>query len=215
MGDSHIFLSARLAKELNGHVLDQYINPGNPLAHYDGTAEEIVEQVGGKLDYMIMSAGTGGTISGTAKKLKEKIPGVKIVAVDPYGSILAEPDSMNDGSARTGQKRLTAYQVEGIGYDFIPTVLDRSVADYWVKTDDDEALLIGSSCGSTMAGAYRFIKENNIGKDKRVAVLFADSSRNYMSKMMSDEWITKTGFDVEPIHRAANEKGFYAKHFGL
>merc|ERR1712039_1066189 len=225
--DSHIFLSARLAKELNGHVLDQYINPGNPLAHYDGTAEEIVEQTGGKLDYMIMTAGTGGTISGTAKKLKEKIPGVQIVAVDPYGSILAEPDSLNDGSKRTGQGRLTAYQVEGIGYDFVPTVLDRSVADYWVKTDDDEAfasmraivrhegLLIGSSCGSTMAGAYRFIKQNNIGKDKRVAVLFADSSRNYMSKMMDDEWITKTGFDVEPIHRAANEKGFYAKHFGL
>merc|ERR1712187_665811 len=180
--DSHIFLSARLARDLNGHVLDQYLNPGNPLAHYDGTGEEIIEQTGGKLDYMIMSAGTGGTISGTAKKLKEKIPGVKIVAVDPYGSILAEPDSLNDGSARTGQKRLTAYQVEGIGYDFIPTVLDRQVADYWVKTDDDEAfaamrsivrhegLLIGSSCGSTMAGAYRFIKENKIGKDKRVAV---------------------------------------------
>merc|ERR1712226_926692 len=225
--DSHIFLSARLAKELNGHVLDQYINPGNPLAHYDGTAEEIVEQVGGKLDYMIMSAGTGGTISGTAKKLKEQIPDVKIVGVDPYGSILAEPDSMNDGSARTGQKRLTAYQVEGIGYDFIPTVLDRDVADYWVKTDDDEAfamirsivrhegLLIGSSSGSTMAGAFRFIKENKIGADKRVAVLFADSSRNYMSKMMDDAWITKTGFDMEPIDRSLSEKGFYAEHFGV
>merc|ERR1712066_1072816 len=225
--DSHIFLSARLAKDLNGHVLDQYKNAGNPLAHYDGTAEEIIEQTDGKLDYMIMSAGTGGTISGVAKKLKEKIPDVKIVAVDPYGSILAIPDSMNDGSSRTGQKRLTAYQVEGIGYDFIPTVLDRGVADHWVKSDDDEAfamirsivrhegLLIGSSCGSTMAGAYRFIKENNIGSDKRVAVLFADSSRNYMSKMMDDDWITKTGFDVEPMHRAVNEKGFYAKHFGL
>merc|ERR1719217_1750713 len=93
--DSHIVLAARLAKDLNGHVLDQYINPGNPLAHYDGTAEEIIEQTGGKLDYMIMSAGTGGTLSGTAKKLKEKIPGVQIVGVDPYGSILAEPDNMN------------------------------------------------------------------------------------------------------------------------
>merc|ERR1712203_466134 len=225
--DSHIFLSARLAKDLNGHVLDQYINPGNPLAHYDGTAEEIVEQVGGKLDYMIMSAGTGGTVTGTEKKLKEKIPGIKIVAVDPYGSILAQPDSMNNGSVRTGQKRLTAYQVEGIGYDFIPTVLDREVADYWVKTDDDEAfasmraivrhegLLIGSSCGSTMAGAYRFIKENKIGKDKRVAVLFADSSRNYMSKMMDDDWITRTGFDVETTVKAATEKGYYAKHFEI
>merc|ERR1712110_317038 len=223
--DSHIFLSARLAKDLNGHVLDQYKNAGNPLAHYDGTAEEIVEQTGGKLDYMIMTAGTGGTISGTAKKLKGKIPDVKIVAVDPYGSILAVPDSMNDGSARTGQKRLTAYQVEGIGYDLIPTVLDRNVADYWVKTDDDEAfamiraivrhegLLIGSSSGSCMAGAHRFIKENNIGKGKRVAVLFADSSRNYMSKMMDDDWISRTGFDMEPINRAVHEKGFYAKHF--
>jgi len=223
--DSHIFLSARLAKDLNGHVLDQYKHPGNPLAHYDGTAEEIIEQTGGKLDYMILSAGTGGTVSGVAKKLKEKIPGVKIVAVDPYGSILAEPDSMNDGSVRTGQKRLTGYQVEGIGYDFIPTVLDREAVDFWVKSDDDEGfammrsivrhegLLIGSSCGSTMAGAYRFIKENNIGKGKRVAVLFADSSRNYMSKMMDDDWITKTGFNVDDVHKAVNEKGFYAKHF--
>merc|ERR1712050_716554 len=113
---------------------------------------------------------------------------VKVVAIDPFGSILAEPDSMNDGSARTGQGRLTAYQVEGIGYDFIPTVLDRGVVDHWVKSDDDEAfaamraiirhegLLIGSSCGSCMAGALRFIKENNVGAGKRVAVLFADSS---------------------------------------
>ena len=84
--DSHIFLSQRLAKELNGHVLDQYKNPGNPLAHYEGTAEEIFEQTKGKLDYMVMSAGTGGTVTGTALKLKELIPGIKIVGVDPHGS---------------------------------------------------------------------------------------------------------------------------------
>merc|ERR1711988_56621 len=77
--DSHIFLSARLAKELNGFVLDQYNNVGNPLAHYEGTAEEIIEQTGGKLDYMIMSAGTGGTMTGIAKKLKEKMPNCQIV----------------------------------------------------------------------------------------------------------------------------------------
>jgi cystathionine beta-synthase len=123
--DSHIFLSARLAKELNGHVLDQYKNPGNPLAHDEGTAEEIAEQTGGQLDYMVMSAGTGGTMTGIALKLKEKIPSVKIVAVDPYGSILALPDNVNDGSSRKCHKRLQGYHVEGIGYDFVPAMLDQ------------------------------------------------------------------------------------------
>jgi len=224
--DSHIFLSQRLAKDLGGHVLDQYKNPGNPLAHYEGTAEEIIEQTGGKLDYMVMSAGTGGTVTGTAKKLKEKIPGIKIVAVDPYGSILAKPDSMNDGSERTGQKRLTAYQVEGIGYDFIPTVLDQELVDIWIKSDDDESfamgrnvvrhegLLIGGSCGATMAGAYRFIREHNIGAGKRVGVLFADSSRNYMSKFMDDDWLSKEGFKTGDLVETTNEKGLYDKLFG-
>merc|ERR1719291_1524613 len=225
--DSHIFLSQRLAKDLDGHVLDQYKNPGNPLAHYEGTAEEIIEQTGGKLDYMIMSAGTGGTVTGTALKLKEKIPGVKIVAVDPYGSILAKPAAKNDGSDRTGQKRLQGYHVEGIGYDFVPTVLDQGVVDYWVKTDDDESfamgrnvvrhegLLIGGSCGATMAGAYKFIKENNIGAGKRVGVLFADSSRNYMSKFMDDDWCSNNGFNMKDIVRTTQERGLFAKLFGL
>jgi len=223
--DSHIFLSARLAKDLNGHVLDQYKNPANPLAHYEGTAEEIFEQTKGKLDYMVMSAGTGGTVTGTALKLKEKIPGLKIVGVDPYGSILAKPDSMNDESKRTGHKRLAAYHVEGIGYDFVPTVLDQDVIDIWIKTDDDESfamgrnvvrhegLLIGGSCGATMAGAYKFIKEHNIGKGKTVGVLFADSSRNYMSKFMDDDWMASAGFKMEDVQRSTKEKGFFAKHF--
>jgi cystathionine beta-synthase len=227
--DSHIFLSARLAKELNGHVLDQYNNPANPLAHYEGTAEEIIEQTGGKLDYMVMSAGTGGTVTGTALKLKEKIPGIKIVAVDPYGSLLAKPDAVNEASPRTGHKKLEAYHVEGIGYDFVPTVLDQSekVIDYWVKTEDDESfamgrnvirhegLLIGGSCGATMAGAYKFIREHNIGAGKRVGVLFADSSRNYMSKFMDDDWMAANGFKMDEINRTTQEKGFFRRLFGL
>jgi len=227
--DSHIFLSARLAKELNGHVLDQYKNPANPLAHYEGTAEEIIEQCDGKLDYMVMSAGTGGTVTGTALKLKEKIPGIKIVAVDPYGSILAKPEAMNESSPRTGQKKLQGYHVEGIGYDFVPTVLQQDVVDYWVKTDDDESfamgrnvirhegLLIGGSCGATMAGAYKFIKQNNIGAGKRVGVLFADSSRNYMSKNMDDDWMKSQGFKSEQFVDTTEpkNKGLYAKLFGF
>jgi cystathionine beta-synthase len=225
--DSHIFLSARLASDLGGHVLDQYKNPGNPLAHYEGTGEEIIEQTCGKLDYMVMSAGTGGTVTGIAKKLKEKIPGVKIVAVDPYGSILARPESLNEVSARTGHKKLQGYHVEGIGYDFVPTVLDPEVADFWVKTDDDESfamgrniirhegLMIGGSCGATMAGAYRFIKEHNIGADKRVGVLFADSSRNYMSKFLDDDWLEANGFSVDEITKTTTQKGYYAQKFKL
>mmetsp|Transcript_114117 Transcript_114117/g.254662 ORF Transcript_114117/g.254662 Transcript_114117/m.254662 type:complete len:439 (-) Transcript_114117:166-1482(-) len=225
--DSHLFLSQRLAKELNGHVLDQYKNPGNPLAHYEGTAEEIIEQTGGKLDYMVMSTGTGGTATGTAMKLKEKIPGIKIVGVDPYGSILAKPEAVNESSPRTGHKKLQAYHVEGIGYDFVPSVLNQDIVDYWIKTDDDESfamgrnvvrhegLLIGGSCGATMAGAYKFIRENNIGAGKRVGVLFADSSRNYMSKFMDDSWCSQNGFNMQDIEKTTQEKGFFKKLFGL
>jgi len=172
---------------------------------------------------MVMSAGTGGTVTGTGLKLKELMPNCKIVAVDPHGSILAVPDSMNDGSARTGQGRLQGYHVEGIGYDFVPTVLDQGVVDHWVKTDDDESfamgrnvvrhegLLIGGSCGATMAGAYKFIKENNIGAGKTVGVLFADSSRNYMSKFMDDDWLAKEGFKVDEVYRTTLEKGHFEK----
>lgn len=113
--ESHIGVALRLNKEIpNSHILDQYANPSNPLAHYDGTAEEIWEQCEGKVDMVVLSAGTGGTLTGIARKLKEKNPAIIVVAVDPKGSILAEPDSLND------EKRLQSYAVEGIGYDFIP-----------------------------------------------------------------------------------------------
>merc|ERR1712013_729248 len=106
------------------------------------------------------------------------------------------------------------------------TVLDQDVVDYWVKTDDDESfamgrnivrhegLLIGGSCGATMAGAYKFICENNIGAGKRVGVLFADSSRNYMSKFMDDDWLSKEGFKGDDLVQTTKEKGLFAKLFG-
>ncbi len=117
--DSHIGVAKRLNKELkNSHILDQYANPSNPLAHYDGTAEEILASCDGKLDACVITAGTGGTLTGIARKLKERLPNIKIVGVDPVGSILALPETLN------GQ--IKSYKVEGIGYDFIPIVLDRS-----------------------------------------------------------------------------------------
>lgn len=191
--ESHIGVAKRLNKEIpNSHILDQYGNPSNPLAHYDGTAEELWEQCEGKIDMVVLTAGTGGTLSGIARKLKERNPAIQVVGVDPRGSILAEPDSLNE------EKRLQSYAVEGIGYDFIPAVLDRELVDFWVKTDDresfiyarrlirEEGMLCGGSAGAAMAGAVQAAKRLKPGQ--RCVVLLADGVRNYMSKFLSDEW---------------------------
>ncbi|CAB1328968.1 unnamed protein product [Coregonus sp. 'balchen'] len=131
--ESHVGVAWRLKNEIpNSHILDQYRNASNPLAHYDTTAEEILEQCDGKVDMLVAGAGTGGTITGIARKLKERCPNIKIVGVDPEGSILAEPEELN-------MTDKTQYEVEGIGYDFIPTVLDRSVIDTWYKSNDEES----------------------------------------------------------------------------
>lgn len=199
--ESHIGVAKRLQQEIpNAHILNQYGNPSNPLAHYDGTGLEIWEGCGGRVDVVVMTAGTGGTITGIARRLKEKNPACIIVGVDPKGSILAEPEAMND------EKRLQSYAVEGIGYDFIPTVLDRSLVDLWVKTEDresfimsrrlirEEGMLVGGSAGSAMAGAMKAAKILNLGKDKRMVVLLADGVRNYMSKFLSNDWMWRMGF---------------------
>uniref|UniRef100_A0A9J8B1R5 Cystathionine beta-synthase n=1 Tax=Cyprinus carpio carpio TaxID=630221 RepID=A0A9J8B1R5_CYPCA len=196
--ESHVGVAWRLKNEVpNSHILDQYRNPSNPLAHYDTTAEEILEQCDGKVDMLVAGAGTGGTITGVARKLKEKCPNIKIVAVDPEGSILAEPDELN----RTDK---TQYEVEGIGYDFIPTVLDRSLVDKWYKSNDeesfaiarmlirDEGLLCGGSSGTAMAAAVKFAKELKEGQ--RCVVILPDSIRNYMSKFLNDKWMFQKGF---------------------
>lgn len=191
--ESHIGVAKQLQKILpNAHILDQYSNPDNPLAHYHGTAEEILKQTDGKLDYFVATAGTGGTISGAAKKLKEKVPGVKIVGVDPVGSILAGPGPIG------------TYKVEGIGYDFIPDVLDRALVDEWVKTEDresfltarrlirQEGLLCGGSSGSAVWAALKIAEK--YGPNKRIVVVLADSVRNYMTKFMDDQWMRENGF---------------------
>jgi cystathionine beta-synthase len=194
--ESHIGVARRLQEEIpHSHILDQYKNPSNPLAHYDATAEEILEQCDGKVDVVVMGAGTGGTLTGIGRKLRERLPNVKIVAVDPRGSILAEPDHLNE------QSKLQPYKVEGTGYDFIPTVLDRSIVDMWVKTDDrdsfimsrrlirEEGLLCGGSSGAAVHGAVTACRELGLVKGQRCVVLLPDSVRNYMTKFVSDEWM--------------------------
>ena len=191
--ESHIGVAKQLQKILpNSHILDQYSNPDNPLAHYHGTGKEIVEQTGGKLDFLVLTAGTGGTISGTARYVKEHVPGVKVIGVDPVGSILAGPGPIG------------SYKVEGIGYDFIPDVLDQKLVDEWVKTEDhesflmarrlirQEAMLVGGSSGSAVWAAVQIGKK--YGPSKRIVTLLPDSVRNYMTKFIDDRWMRENGF---------------------
>jgi len=198
--ESHIGVAKRLNKEIpNSVILDQYGNPSNPIAHYEGTGEEICQATDNKVDYFFASAGTGGTITGTAKKLKEKIPNIKVVGIDPNGSILAKPESLN-------KKGIFAYKVEGIGYDFIPDVLDYQYIDEWMKSDDkesfvmsrrlirEEGLLCGGSAGSTVYCALKYAKEHNLQKSDRIVILLADSVRNYMTKFLDERWMENNDF---------------------
>lgn len=213
--ESHIGVALRLNKEIpNSHILDQYTNPSNPLAHYDGTAEEILAALDNQVDMVVMGAGTGGTISGTARKIKERAPQCIVVGADPKGSILALPDALND------ERRLQSYQVEGIGYDFVPGVLDRDLVDQWIKTDDqesfllarrlirEEGLLCGGSCGSALQAAL--VAAKSLRKGQTCVVVLPDSTRNYMSKFLSDDWMYEHGY-VEDMSKARLSSTWWAK----
>ncbi|HKX45863.1 MAG TPA: cystathionine beta-synthase [Planctomycetota bacterium] len=191
--ESHIGVAKQLRDILpRSAILDQYSNPDNPDAHYYGTGQEILDQTDGQLDILVATAGTGGTLSGVAKRLKEALPRVRIVGVDPVGSILAGPGP------------IASYKVEGIGYDFIPDVLDRELVDEWIKTEDgpsfrmarrlirQEGLLCGGSSGSAVWAALEVAKRH--GPGKRIVVILPDSVRNYMTKFMDDQWMRENGF---------------------
>ena len=191
--ESHISVARRLQKELpNAHILDQYSNPNNPLIHYNTTAEEILRDVDGTVDMVVVGAGTGGSITGIGRKLKERNPNCIVVGADPVGSILG------------GGTEVSSYKVEGIGYDFFPDVLDLSVVDEWVKTTDqssfllarrlirEEGLFCGGSCGSNMFAALHAAKK--LKKGQNCVVILADGIRNYMSKFVDDRWMRENGF---------------------
>lgn len=199
--ESLIFVAQKLQKEIpNSIIMDQYRNVGNPLAHYDGTAEEILHQMDNQVDMVVCGAGTGGTVCGIGRKIKDRLPKCQVVAADPEGSILSLPAELNETS-------VNFYEVEGIGYDFVPTVLDRSVVDEWIKSIDQEALpmarrliaseglLCGGSSGTAMAVAIKAAKR--LKKGQRCVVLLPDGIRNYMTKMVSDNWMEARGL-MEP-----------------
>ena len=207
--ESHINIAKQIRDKINrsspntAHILDQYSNPSNPMVHYDSTALELLEQTNNKIDMIIIGVGTGGTISGIGKRLKEKLGNkIQVIGVDPYGSLLAK-----------GNELVYNYDIEGIGYDFIPDVLDPDIIDDWVKTTDKdsftmareliryEGLLVGGSSGSIMFAALQAIQGKTLfnrirplQKGEICVIILPDSARNYMTKFIDDDWMIEHNY---------------------
>ncbi len=199
---SYISVSKRIVEETpNSALANQYHNPENPRSHYLTTGPEIWEQTSGKVTDVVIGMGTGGTISGTGKYLKEKNPAIKLIGVDPIGSILTE--TWRHGSVPEEAQPKT-YKVEGIGEDFIPSTLDFSLIDEVIQVGDkesfnwarrlvkEEGIFCGGSAGSALAAAMQY--GANLTPDRLLVVLLPDSGSRYLSKFYDDKWMRENGF---------------------
>jgi cystathionine beta-synthase len=194
--ESYYSVAARLARDIPGAFKpDQYWNQENPDAHERTTGPEIWEQTDGRITHLVVSVGTGGTVTGTARALKARNPRIQVIGADPEGSVL---------SGDTARPYLT----EGVGEDFMPGTYDPSVVDRWVRVSDrdafamarrvtrEEGILAGGSCGTAMVAALDVVRDLTTadgGAEAVVVVLLPDTGRNYLSKLYNDEWMRANG----------------------
>jgi len=192
--ESYYSVADRLTREVpNAFQPNQYFNPANPRTHYESTGPEIWRQTAGRLTHFVAGVGTGGTISGIGRFLKEQNPAVRVVGADPQGSIYTEPDNLH------------TYKVEGVGEDFWPGTFDRNVVDEWVQVSDrdsfltarrltrEEGMLVGGSCGLAVWAALEVAKRVD-DPSALMVVLLPDSGRGYLSKIYNDDWMRENGF---------------------
>ncbi len=206
---SYYSVSKRLGDEIpNSWYVNQYDNPSNAIAHYEQTGPEIWEQTGGNITHFVVGVGTGGTISGVAKYLKEKNPNIKIWGIDTYGSVFKKYHE----TGIFDENEIYPYITEGIGEDILPKNVDFSLIDGFTKVTDkdaavftrkialEEGIFVGNSAGSAIKGLLQL--KDNFKKDDVVVVLFHDSGSRYVGKMYNDDWMRERGFLEEEVTKA-------------
>ncbi|NCT18671.1 MAG: cystathionine beta-synthase [Flavobacteriaceae bacterium CG2_30_34_30] len=200
---SYYQVAKRLHEEIKDSVyINQYFNELNIDAHYRSTGPEIWEQTNGKITHLIACSGTGGTISGTARFLKEKNPNIKVIGIDAYGSVLQKYHETREFDA----EEIYPYRIEGLGKNLIPTATDFDVIDRFIKVTDEssahtarelaktEGLFVGYTSGAALQGVKQLAEENEFDANSKVVIIFPDHGSRYMSKVFNDNWMRDQGF---------------------
>lgn len=212
---SYYQVAKRLHEETKGSVyINQYFNDLNIDAHFNSTGPEIWKQTKGEITHLVACSGTGGTISGTARYLKEQNPDIKIIGIDAFGSVLKKYHETREFDS----KEIYPYRIEGLGKNLIPTATDFDVIDKFVKVTDEESahtarelaktegLFVGYTSGAATQGLKQLAEEGEFDKNSKVVVIFPDHGSRYMGKIYSDDWMNEQGFfdtknevEAEPI----------------
>ncbi|WP_026450096.1 PLP-dependent cysteine synthase family protein [Aequorivita capsosiphonis] len=200
---SYYEVAKRLHSEVKGSVyINQYFNDLNVDAHYHSTGPEIWEQTAGKITHLVACSGTGGTISGTARYLKEQNPNIKIIGIDAYGSVLQKYHQTKEFDSN----EIYPYRIEGLGKNLIPTATDFNIIDKFEKVTDEssahtarelaktEGLFVGYTSGAAMQGLKQLEEEGEFDESSNIVVIFPDHGSRYMSKIYNDDWMSQQGF---------------------